>query len=73
MKICDALFENIDFSLRSDEMAPLLSSCLSVRVTAEKCSVRSVEDLLATKGRLTDGSQRLVTKPRWGYTMIKSR
>ena len=51
MKKCDWLFENIDFSLLSDGMAHLLSSCLSVGVTAEKCFRRTVaEDLLVTKG-----------------------
>lgn len=51
MKKCDSLFENIDFSLLSDGMAHWPSSCLSVRVSAEKCSMRTVaEDLLATQG-----------------------
>ncbi len=50
LKECDSLIENTDSALLSDEMAHLLSSCLSVRVTAEKCGVRTVtEDQLATK------------------------
>ncbi len=50
LKECDSVIENTDSALLSDEMAHLLSSCLSVRVTAEKCGVRTVtEDQLATK------------------------
>lgn len=45
------ILENIAFTLLTDGTAHLLSSCLSVRVTVEKCSVRTAgEDFLATKG-----------------------
>lgn len=73
MKKRDSLLENIDLSLLSDGMAHLLSSCLSVGVTAEKCFVRTGgRGFIGHKGGVTDWSLRLVMKPRWGGTPINS-